>query len=98
MKKTKDEILSSLRSLIGEDEANDEALTLIEDISDTLEEQNSGEDWKSRFEENDKAWRKKYHDRFFSKPEEPEQDPDPMEPEEPEKLTFESLFTIKERN
>lgn len=56
-----DEILQSVRSVIG-DNSSDEAIALIEDITDTL---NDTTDWKKKFEENDSEWRKKYRDRFF---------------------------------
>lgn len=75
--KTRDEILTSMRSVIGEN-TSDEALALIEDFNDTMADYESrmGEDWKSQYEENNKAWeqkyndndnawRKKYRDRFF---------------------------------
>ena len=48
-----------------------------------------GEDWKTKYEENDKEWRRKYTERFFSKGEDPE---DPEDPEEEEPKTFEDLF------
>lgn len=56
-----DEILQSVRAVIG-DNSSDEAIALIEDITDTL---NDTTDWKKKFEENDSEWRKKYRDRFF---------------------------------
>lgn len=98
MIKTKDEILESLRTRIGED-ADDETLSFIEDITDTMSDMESRAsdttNWKNKYEENDKEWRKKYRDRFFEGGGSPE--PDPIDEPEPTKpMRFEDLFTIKE--
>lgn len=67
--KSKTEILASIKERFGED-TSDSTLAFLEDVSDTfddLETKSSGQDdWKAKYEENDKAWRQKYHDRFFS--------------------------------
>lgn len=88
--KTVDEIMTKVREIIGEDDS-DEAIGFIEDISDTLESFSNAEDWKTKYEENDKKWREKYRDRFFTSKEEVEED-DIEEPEEKEKKKFEDLF------
>ena len=88
--KTVDEIMGKVRERIGEDDS-DEAIGFIEDISDTLESFSNAEDWKTKYEENDKKWREKYRDRFFTSKEEVEED-DIEEPEEKEKKKFEDLF------
>ena len=88
--KTVDEIMAKVRERIGEDNS-DEAIGFIEDISDTLESFSNAEDWKTKYEENDKKWREKYRDRFFTSKEEVEED-DIEESEEKEKKKFEDLF------
>lgn len=88
--KTVDEIMAKVRERIGEDDS-DEAIEFIEDISDTFESFSSGEDWKTKYEENDKKWREKYRDRFFTSKEEVEED-EIEEPDEKEKKKFEDLF------
>lgn len=88
--KTIDEIMEKIREIIGEDDS-DEAIEFIEDISDTFESFSNTEDWKTKFEENDKKWREKYRDRFFTSKEEVEED-EIEEPEEKEKKKFEDLF------
>lgn len=88
--KTVDEIMAKVRERIGEDDS-DEAIEFIEDISDTFESFSSSEDWKTKYEENDKKWREKYRDRFFTSKEEVEED-EIEEPEEKEKKKFEDLF------
>lgn len=62
-----DEIMESIRKRLGEDNS-DEALSFIEDVSDTLKEsqKNDTDDWKKKFEENDKMWRERYKNRFFN--------------------------------
>lgn len=93
--RTSEEILTSLKEILGED-TSDKALTLIEDITDTMSDltarHSDGEDWKAKYEANDKEWREKYRDRFFNSPAtDPDPEPDPdTEPEE--KTRFEQLF------
>lgn len=61
--RSKDELTNSLKAYLKED-VSDEALALLEDINDTYDSLSSGEDWKSKYEENDAAWRQKYAERF----------------------------------
>ena len=91
--KTKAEILELIKARVGDD-TSDEALAIIEDVNDTLDDYeakiaDSG-DWKARYEQNDAEWRQKYKDRFFQPAEEPDPEPEPEEVEE--KTTFEDLF------
>lgn len=90
--KTTQEIIDALRESFGES-PDDTQLAMLEDVSDTITDLNekSGEDWKTKYEENDKAWRKRYTDRFSGKSD-PEPDPPEDEPESTKPLTFESLF------
>lgn len=87
--KSIEEIMGAVRARVGDD-TSDEAIALVEDVSDTLNSLSSGEDWKKKYEDNDAEWRKKYRDRFFNpdKPADIDPEPDP----EPERLTFEKLF------
>lgn len=91
--KTKDELMNALRARIGDD-TSDEALALIEDFDDTInnyeEQTKDGTDWKTKYEENDAEWRQKYRDRFFTKSV-PEDEPDEDE-EIKEPLKFTDLF------
>ena len=67
--------MEKLKALIG-DRTDDEALTFIEDVSDTVEANKSEEDWKTKYEENDKMWREKYRDRFYNGNDENDDDTD----------------------
>lgn len=62
----REEILSAVRGLLG-DRTDDEAVALLEDLSDTYadRQQTDGEDWKKKYEDNDAEWRKRYTDRFY---------------------------------
>lgn len=92
--RTTQEIIDALKESFGES-PDDTQLAMLEDVSDTFTDLNekSGEDWKTKYEENDKAWRKRYTDRFSGKAD-PEQDSSGDEPE-PKPLTYESLFKTK---
>lgn len=95
--KSKAEILELVKARIGDD-TSDEALAIIEDVTDTLDDYetriaDSG-DWKARYEQNDADWRKKYKERFFAPTEEPEEIDEPDEVEE--KRTFEDLFKTED--
>lgn len=90
--RTTQEIIDALKESFGES-PDDTQLAMLEDVSDTFTDLNekSGEDWKTKYEENDKAWRKRYTDRFSgtgdSGPDQPEDDSESQKP-----LTYESLF------
>lgn len=102
MVKTKEEILAQIKSKIG-DSIADEDLSLLEDISDTMDDLNdkvtNAGDWKAKYEENDKAWKAKYRDRFYNPETKDEVDKfeadkdKEKEIEEPKKLTFDALFS-----
>lgn len=98
--KTKEEILEILRGRFGE-EPTDADITMLEDITDTFtdfeEKTSDATNWKNKYEENDKSWKKKYLDRFFSKDDGNNINPgDPDEPEDKPMKTFDDLFTVKE--
>ena len=98
----KEEIIKRVSDILG-DRNDDDAISFVEDLSDTLEdyETRTGEDWKAKYEENDKAWRDKYKARFFEGlPEEHETDKaeqlKEQTEEEEKELTFENLFKVEE--
>lgn len=90
--KTREEILGSFKTRLGEN-PDDESISFLEDVTDTLDDfekraNGDGTDWKSKYEENDANWRKKYTERFFS--DEPEPNPTPEPDDTPR--TFSDLF------
>ena len=91
--KKKEELMEALRQRIGED-TSDEALSLIEDFNDTMEQYEKSNtdstDWKTKYEENDAQWRQRYKDRFFSKADDNEDSTE--EEEKPVPMNFSDLF------
>lgn len=63
----RDDYLSKIRGRLG-DELTDDDIQLMEDMTDTFDDFDNrikeNGDWKSKYEENDRAWRQKYIDRF----------------------------------
>lgn len=92
---TMDELLEQVNNVIGEN-TSDDSLSLIENVTDTFNDlstkatNNDAEQWKNKYEENDKAWREKYKSRFMTGGTEPPEQPELPEPHK--KRTFDSLF------
>ena len=95
MIKSKDEIISMISQQIGEDNS-DEAISLLEDITDTLNDYetktNDSTNWKQKYEDNDKEWRERYMERFMSGSSD-EIDEDIIDEPTERKYTFDELFT-----
>lgn len=94
--KTREEILESFKARLGE-KLDDESISFLEDFTDTLDDfekraKGDGTDWKSKYEENDANWRKKYTERFFSVEPEPEPKPEPKPEPDDTPTTFSDLF------
>lgn len=94
--KSKTEILDAIKEKFGDD-TSDSTLSFLEDVSDTFKDLESkssdSTNWKAKYEENDKAWRQKYHDRFFSSDDDKNDDNDDNESDEDEApKTFDDLF------
>lgn len=94
----KEELLETITKIIG-DRTDDDSLTILEDVSDTLDELSkvNVEDWKTKYEENDKAWREKYKARFMKSEESIVEgdNPDNYDDDKDDdvKTTFDELFT-----
>ena len=97
MIKSKEELIEEIRAVV-DDDTSDNVIALIENVSDTMTEleTSDGEEWKQKFEENDKMWREKYISRFTEGTTEPtaEAEPttEPKEDDEEKEKTFEDLF------
>lgn len=102
---SKDDFISRISERLGEDNS-DETLTFIEDVTDTLNDyeerlsSTDNEDWKSKYDELDASWRKRYRERFFKPETTPEEVKDEQEKdvkEDPnEDVTFDELFEERE--
>lgn len=98
--KTRDEIMEAIRKRIGED-TSDEAISLLEDVTDTFADYETKvadkTDWKTKYDEMDASWRKKYMDRFSGKTgEEVKEEQEEQIKDDSEPKTFDELFTERE--
>lgn len=88
------DIMGAVQQKVGED-TDDATLELIGDLQDTLSDfearAKDSTDWKTKYEQNDAEWRKKYRDRFFSGSGDDSSD-DEGEDDTPKPLRFEDLF------
>lgn len=94
-KLSKDELIEKVREYVG-DRKDDETIELMEDISDSIDSSEADE-WKKKYEENDKMWRDKYISRFVEKKEDEIDTPTEHEEEEKEYNSFEDLFEEEEK-
>lgn len=94
--KTREELIESINTLIGED-TSDDSLAILEDFTDTYndlsEKASDNTKWKEKYEENDSEWREKYRKRFLEgdgrNEGEDTDEPDPVP------TRYEDLFTNK---
>jgi hypothetical protein len=93
-KLSKDELIEKVRKYVG-DRKDDETIEIIEDLSDSIDSSEADE-WKKKYEENDKMWRDKYISRFVEKKEDEPDTPTEHEEEEKEYKSFEDLFEEEE--
>ena len=91
---SKEELIDKIKKYVG-DRTDDETIEIIEDISDSIDSSDADE-WKQKYEENDKMWRDKYISRFLEKKEDELDTPTEHEEEEKEYNSFEDLFEEEE--
>lgn len=92
-KLSKDELIEKVKKYVG-NRTDDETIEIIEDITDSIDASDADE-WRQKYEENDKMWRDKYVSRFFDKKEEDLENPNEHE-EEKEYNSYEDLFEKEE--
>lgn len=93
-KLSKNELIEKVKKYVG-DRTDDETIEIIEDITDSIDSSDADE-WKKKYDENDKMWRDKYVSRFFDKKEEDLETPTEHEEEEKEYNSYEDLFEKEE--
>lgn len=93
-KLSKDELIEKVKKYVG-DRTDDETIEIIEDISDSIDSSDADE-WKKKYEENDKMWRDKYISRFVEKKEDELDTLTEHDEEEKEYNSFEDLFEEEE--
>lgn len=96
--RTREEILNSIKAKFGE-QTDDETIAILEDVTDTFTDletkaNGDGEEWKTKYEENDASWRKKYTERFYSA-DPKDEPPKPDEGDEEPPKTYADLFTTE---
>ena len=98
MRKTKDELISAFNSIIGE-RTDDDVVSFLENLTDTMDEyaNSENENYKTKYEENDKMWRERYMKRFRDgSDEEKPIEPITITPPEPtreESIKIDDLFS-----
>ena len=99
MVKTKDEILAEIKAYIG-DRTDDETVSLVENLTDTLSDMEKNGNAEARVKEVDDMWRKKYMERFFEGDKEEKiednEDEEKEENDKSEEIKIEDLYTEKE--
>lgn len=96
---TMKEMRERISAYIG-DASDDDALSLLEDVNDSLLDtliESDGEDWKAKYEENDKNWRQRYRDRFDnvdSKDTSIQDEPEDFSPKDPDGTPMEDVKSI----
>lgn len=93
-KLSKDELIEKVKKYVG-DRTDDETIEIIEDISDSVDSSDADE-WKQKYEDNDKMWRDKYISRFVEKKEYELDKPTEHEEEEKEYISYDDLFEEEE--
>ena len=104
MVKSKEELLSAIKEIAGENITSDAAIALIEDLSDTLDERVDESALRAEIEQAqaeaqriDAEWRQKYTERFFTG-KDPEEDPEDPEEEPEDKIyKYEDLFVEEKK-
>lgn len=85
-----DELISRLADIVSRADNTEEGTTLIEDVVDTLKEYAG---YKTRYDENDAVWRKRYTDRFMGRVDEDAESDAEVEIEAKEKFySYDDLF------
>lgn len=98
---SRDDFMTRINERVGDDNSDD-ALSFIEDMTDTFDNLSSGnnaEEWERRYNELDTKWRDKYKARFMSSGTTPEDVIDEQKEDikgDGSETTFDDLFTERE--
>lgn len=98
MVKTKDEIMEEIRAYIG-DRSDDQTISLVENISDTLDDYAAHGDYDEKLMAIEAEWRRKYIDRFMNGGEnknDVEVEKTDEENVKAEEIKIDDLYTYKE--
>lgn len=93
---TREELMQRITDRIGDD-TSDEAITLLEDVTDTYDDMAARAadqtDWERRYNDLDQSWRQRYIDRFNGRVED---DSDFGEEQKDADETYEAPHTYEE--
>lgn len=98
---SKEDFLVRLQARIGDD-TSDDAMSFIEDITDTFNDlegkAGTGNDseWEQKYNDLDKTWREKYKARFFSSNDETQTETSSEETDNSEVKDYDDLFEERE--
>ena len=98
MVKTKDEIMKEIRAYIG-DRSDDQTISLVENISDTIDDYAAHGDYDTKLMAVEEEWRKKYMERFFEGDKEEkisEVKEEKEDNDKSEEIKIDDLYTEKE--
>lgn len=100
MIKTKEDLLAEIKAYIGE-RTDDETVSLVENVTDTLSDMEKNGNAEARVKEVEDMWRAKYMERFFDgdkeeKITEVKEDEETEEKARSEEIKIEDLYTEKE--
>jgi hypothetical protein len=99
MIKTKEEMLAELKAYIG-DRTDDETVSLVENVTDTLSDMEKNGNSEARVKEVEDMWRTKYMERFFDGDKEEKiikvDEEETEENSKAEEIKIEDLYTEKE--
>ena len=91
MVKTKDEIMEEIRAYIG-DRSDDDTISLVENISDTIDDYAAHGDYEAKLLDIEAEWRRRYIDRFMTG----DNKKDVEEKEKADEIKIEDLYAEKE--
>lgn len=97
MVKTKEEMLAEIKAYIG-DRTDDETVSLVENVTDTLSDMEKNVNAEARVKEVEDMWRAKYMERFFDGDNEKKtaEVKEEEETDKAEEIKIEDLYTEKE--
>ena len=95
MRLSKEDLLMKVKDYIGDD-TSEEAVSLLEDVDDSMSDSNDGE-WEQKYHELDESWKQKYIERFGSgdpdqNKEDDSKEDESKEDDSEEEKTFDELF------
>lgn len=93
---TRDEFLAKFQNIIG-DRNDDEILDFLDNVREIYDTVEKPAEWERRYRENDENWRKRYRDAFFNGPQEVIDDTITEVKEEGTDISFDDLFTERDR-